>query len=99
MGWTHQLSRHIHIQDKAKEAASLIAARGAVTDPEYLKMIDWEIMETVLGEEDLSNYLEDPMQYQPPAQTNPNLINEVQQSALGIEQTGVTDLTIQQGTE
>ena len=92
-----------HIQDKQNELTALINARAAVVDPEYQKMLDYQIMETALGDEDLTNYLKDPMMYQNPAPVAPGLINEVQQAALGITQTGVADVTTpapqQQGTQ
>lgn len=78
-----------HIQDKVRETETLIAAKAAVTNPEYQKMLEWELMETVLGEEDLNTYLEDPMQYQEPAPVAANTPNEVQQAAAGQSQEGV----------
>ena len=60
-----------HLQDKKNDSDVLINARKTVVDPEFQRMLDYEIMETVLGEEDLTNYLEDPMQYQNPAPVAP----------------------------
>lgn len=90
-----------HIQDKKNEVASLIDARKTVMDPEFQKMLDYEIMETVLGDEDLTTYLKDPMEYQPPEPVATGMINEVQQAAQGITQQGVAGniQAPQQGTE
>lgn len=77
-----------NIQDKKNELASLVQARAAIVNPEYQRMIDHEIVETALGDETLTNYLQDPMLYQDPQPTQPGLINEVQQQALGITQQG-----------
>jgi hypothetical protein len=73
------------IQDKQKELTSLVQAKAAVTDPEYQKMLEYEIMSTSLGDEDLTNYLKDPMMYAPPM-AQPQMVNEVQQAALGLTQ-------------
>jgi len=78
-----------NIQDKKNELVSLTAARAAVVNPEYQKMLDYEIMTTALGPEDLDNYLKDPMLYAAPAPVAANTINEVQQAAQGITQQGV----------
>jgi hypothetical protein len=72
-----------NIQDKKNELASLTQARAAVVNPEYQKMLDYEIMTTALGDEDFTNYLTDPMVYQEP-QSVSGMVNEVQQQALGL---------------
>jgi hypothetical protein len=71
------------IQDKKNELTALTESRKTVTNPEYLKMLDYEIMSTALGNEDFVGYLEDPMMYQEP-QPVASSINEVQQAALGL---------------
>lgn len=73
------------IQDKQKELSSLVEAKSVVTDPEYAKMLEYEIMSTSLGSEDLTNYLKDPMMYAPPM-PQAQQINEIQQAALGLTQ-------------
>jgi len=72
-----------NIQDKKNELEALVNSRNAVVNPEYQKMLDYEIMTTALGNEDFVNYLTDPMIYQEP-QSVTGLVNEVQQQALGI---------------
>jgi len=78
-----------NIQDKKNELTALVQARAAVVNPEYQKMLDYEIMVTALGNEDFNNYLTDPMLYQDPAPVAQGLINEVQQQAQNITQQGV----------
>ena len=72
-----------NIQDKKVELTNLIDSRKTVTNAEYLKMLDWEIMETALGVEDLENYLADPMMYAEPLAVD-NAMNEIQQENLGL---------------
>ena len=67
----------------------LIEARKTVTDPNFQQMLDYEIMETVLGQEQLEIYLTDPMQYQNPAPVPAGTPNEIQQQEAGQTQTGV----------
>jgi hypothetical protein len=72
-----------NIQDKKVELTNLIDSRKTVTNAEYLKMLDWEIMETALGVEDLETYLTDPMSYAEPLPVD-NVMNEIQQENLGL---------------
>jgi hypothetical protein len=72
-----------NIQDKRVELTNLMDSRKTVTNAEYLKMLDWEIMETALGIEDLETYLEDPMMYAEPLPVT-NAMNEIQQENLGL---------------
>ena len=78
-----------NIQDKKNELSALTEARKSVINPEYQKMLDYEIMTTALGNEDFDNYLTDPMLYQDPAPVAQGLVNEVQQQEQGITQQGV----------
>jgi len=77
-----------HLQDKRNDSDVLINARSTVTDPEFQRMLDYEIMETVLGQEKLEQYLTDPMQYQTPTPVPVGTPNEVQQAEQGITQQG-----------
>jgi len=77
-----------NIQDKKNELSSLEIARKSVVNPEFQKMLDYEMMTAALGDEDLDNYLKDPMLYAPPQAQVDTLINEVQQAAQGITQQG-----------
>jgi hypothetical protein len=78
-----------HLQDKKNDTDVLVTARQTVTNPEFQRMLDYEIMQTVLGKEQLDIYLTDPMQYQDPVAVPAGTPNEVQQAALGITQQGV----------
>lgn len=77
-----------HLQDKKNDSDVLINARKTVADPNFQQMLDYQIMETVLGEEQLDQYLTDPMQYQNPAPVPAGTPNEVQQQEQGITQQG-----------
>ena len=77
-----------HLQDKKNDSDVLINARKTVADPNFQQMLDYQIMETVLGEEQLDQYLTDPMQYQNPAPVPAGTPNEVQQAEQGIKQQG-----------
>jgi hypothetical protein len=77
-----------HIQDKKNDTDTLIAAVAVQTDPEYVKMLQHQVMEIVLGEEQFDQYLTDPMTYQNPIPVAPGTPNEVQQQEMGITQQG-----------
>ena len=77
-----------HIQDKKNDTDTLIAAVAVQTDPEYVKMLQHQVMEIVLGEEQFDQYLTDPMTYQNPLPVAPATPNEVQQQEMGITQQG-----------
>jgi hypothetical protein len=79
-----------HLQDKKNDTDVLVTARNTVTNPEFQRMLDYEIMETVLGKEQLDIYLTDPMQYQDPQPVPAGTPNEIQQAAQGITQQGTT---------
>jgi hypothetical protein len=78
-----------HIQDKKNDTDVLINSIKAVTNPEYARMLQHELMETVLGQEQFDQYLIDPMTYQDPMPVATGTPNEVQQQAMGITQQGV----------
>lgn len=78
-----------HLQDKKNDTDVLVTARSTVTNPEFQRMLDYEIMQTVLGKEQLDIYLTDPMQYQDPVAVPAGTPNEIQQAEMGITQQGV----------
>lgn len=78
-----------HLQDKKADSTVINDAIKSVTNPEYSRMLQHELMETVLGEEQFDQYLTDPMTYQDPAAVPEGTPNEIQQQALGITQQGV----------
>lgn len=77
-----------HLQDKKNDSEVLINVRTVVTNPEYQRMLDHQLMEVALGKELLDIYLTDPMQYQDPLAVPSGTPNEVQQQQLGITQQG-----------
>jgi hypothetical protein len=77
-----------HLQDKKNDSEVLINVRSVITNPEYQRMLDHQLMEVALGEELMDIYLTDPMQYQDPQAVPQGTPNEVQQQQLGITQQG-----------
>jgi hypothetical protein len=78
-----------HLQDKKSDSTVINDAIKSVTNPEYSRMLQHELMETVLGEEQFDQYLTDPMTYQDPQAVPAGTPNEIQQQAQGITQQGV----------
>ena len=72
-----------NIQDTGNQLLQLLESRKIVTDPEYIKMLEHEIMEINLGEEDLEEYMQDPSEYAPPAPAQVIGVSDQEETASG----------------